>query len=1217
MWADQTQNGNNAGQRADGSADELPQLISGAVNGKPAVRFDGVDDVLEIVNSPSLQPLSGDWTVFFVAKRLTTSQGDFPQIIGSRPWVAGLDKGWAVSFSTGGLIGSHLADGSSGHDVPAVLSATALSQDTFQVWQVEENRSAGTTKFYLSGAPDRTLQTAMPAGPVDQIESIYLGREIGGANNRRANMDLAEVLVYNRVLSKADRDAVAGYLSDKYGLPFAPNRPPAVSLTSPADGASFDVPANVTITAAATDTDGTVVKVEFFEGVRFIATATAAPYSVPISIQSTGSVTFTAVATDNLGERTTSAPVAIALTGSPPPVPGLPTEGLQLRLSADAGVTKDALSSVSAWADQSPNGHQATQDNAGATPPDSFQPSFVAEALNGKAVVRFDGVDDFMVIPNSPSLQPLSGDWTVLFVGKQGPASRGDFPQIIGSRPWTAGLDKGWAVCFSAGGLIGSHLADGSAGHDVPAVLSATALSKDTFQVWQVEENRSAGSTAFYLFGELDRQLNVPMPAATVDQPNDIYIGSEVEGADVRRANIDLAEIAVYNRVLSNVERDTATTHFLRKYGITQLVSRNQAPAVTLTSPGAGATFDAPAEIKLAADASDADGSIARVEFFRDGTSLGAATASPYSIAAKISSAGDFALRAVATDNLGATTVSDPVNVKVTARGVELIGSVDYSDSFALNSPRQNGLYNDNSAGGYNLENTHGNPAATWTPQSNFSFNDIPGSFGSGPTVLAAAIGNSGAATGVAQSGGGDFSFTYGLRTDYVVEVDAFLSPGDRTDISSLPQAGNPITTPNSLTVFFRRDSIAGLPGIGLFNGAKETAVMDSKGNSVKTGVDDDNWHKLAIHFNQDQDRLRIFVDGVFKADLNLKTFAGGIYENYSNGAVGAGGAGAFVAGKVLWFDNFQVGAPAKLIKKVDYTDTFTLNEVRTDGLFNDNSGGAYNVEGTFGNPEATWTPQNNFSFNTPASSTAPDRLPAATGNVGADTGLAQSGGGDFSFTYGSRNDYIVQVDAILPADRLDITSLPAAGGGIFGADKLSVFLRRDSTAGRPHAAFPETGLPGIGLYNGSKETGLTDGTGNLLLIGVDDDNWHNYAVHFDQPNHELKLYVDGALKATLDLAAFAGGIYQDYSNGAVGMGGSGGVFWMDNFQVGEPEVAAPPPVRLGVALKQGKVEVSWTGAGTLEEAGAVTGLWTPVGGAASPFTVTPTAQQKFYRLRQ
>ncbi|HVR73424.1 MAG TPA: PKD domain-containing protein [Planctomycetota bacterium] len=253
----------------------------------------------------------------------------------------------------------------------------------------------------------------------------------------------------------------------------------------------------------------------------------------------------------------------------------------------------------------------------------------------------------------------------------------------------------------------------------------------------------------------------------------------------------------------------------------------------------------------------------------------------------------------------------------------QLIGTVDYSDTFTLGmNGRANGIFGAANIGAYALEDTHGNPASTWHPQTNYSFNDIPGSFGQGPTVLAAATGNPGAETGVAQSGGGDFSFAYGLRTNYVVETDAFISPGDRTDISSLPTAGATIFTPRSLSVFFRRDSI-GANGIGLYNGSTETHVLDEVGDPVRIGVDDDNWHRLAVHFNQDEDRLGIYVDGDLLADLDLTTFAGGIYQNYSNGAVGAGGAGAFVDGKVLWFDNFQVGAPP-----VDISACFTASAV-------------------------------------------------------------------------------------------------------------------------------------------------------------------------------------------------------------------------------------------------------------------------------------------------
>jgi PKD repeat protein len=249
--------------------------------------------------------------------------------------------------------------------------------------------------------------------------------------------------------------------------------------------------------------------------------------------------------------------------------------------------------------------------------------------------------------------------------------------------------------------------------------------------------------------------------------------------------------------------------------------------------------------------------------------------------------------------------------------GAQLIDTVDYSDTFTLGvNGRANGVYN--TPAPYVVEDAHGNPPTSWAPLTNYSFNDIPGSFGSGPTVLAAATGNPGAATGVAQSGGGDFSFAYGLRTDYVVEMDAFLSPGDRTDMTSGPTPGGGIFEANSLSVFFRRTS-QGTGMIGIYNGAAETSVGS-------TDVDDDNWHKLAVRFNQDDDRLVIYVDGAVKADLDLATFAGGAYRNYSNGAVGAGGAGAFVDGKVLWFDNFRVGTPTV------YADDFNRSDRPVDG---------------------------------------------------------------------------------------------------------------------------------------------------------------------------------------------------------------------------------------------------------------------------------------------
>ncbi|MCO6964676.1 Ig-like domain-containing protein, partial [Pseudomonas aeruginosa] len=81
----------------------------------------------------------------------------------------------------------------------------------------------------------------------------------------------------------------------------------------------------------------------------------------------------------------------------------------------------------------------------------------------------------------------------------------------------------------------------------------------------------------------------------------------------------------------------------------------NQPPVVSLTSPANGATFSAGSTVNVTATASDPDGSVAKVEFFRDGSSLGVATGAPYAASWANASAGSHTLRAVATDNNNAT----------------------------------------------------------------------------------------------------------------------------------------------------------------------------------------------------------------------------------------------------------------------------------------------------------------------------------------------------------------------------------------------------------------------------------------------------------------------------------------------------------------------------------------------------------------------------------
>jgi hypothetical protein len=99
-----------------------------------------------------------------------------------------------------------------------------------------------------------------------------------------------------------------------------PNVPPTVALTSPAAGASFIQGSAITLSASAADTDGSLSKVEFFDGSTLVGTDSAAPYTLSWTGAAVGAHTLAARAHDNAGATTTSATVSITVT-APPALP--------------------------------------------------------------------------------------------------------------------------------------------------------------------------------------------------------------------------------------------------------------------------------------------------------------------------------------------------------------------------------------------------------------------------------------------------------------------------------------------------------------------------------------------------------------------------------------------------------------------------------------------------------------------------------------------------------------------------------------------------------------------------------------------------------------------------------------------------------------------------------------------------------------------------------
>lgn len=125
--------------------------------------------------------------------------------------------------------------------------------------------------------------------------------------------------------------------------PAAQNVPPTVSLNGPSAGASYTAPATIELSGSASDSDGTISKVEFFTGSTKLGEDTAAPYTFSWSGVPAGTYTLTAKATDNAGAFSTSAPVSVAVNPASNTVAygasGVPTN-LRVQGMWDTGTNK-------------------------------------------------------------------------------------------------------------------------------------------------------------------------------------------------------------------------------------------------------------------------------------------------------------------------------------------------------------------------------------------------------------------------------------------------------------------------------------------------------------------------------------------------------------------------------------------------------------------------------------------------------------------------------------------------------------------------------------------------------------------------------------------------------------------------------------------------------------------------------------------------------------
>lgn len=170
----------------------------------------------------------------------------------------------------------------------------------------------------------------------DGVTNGMVGALVGGPNSSDYYADNVNDYVMNEVAIDYNASFIlgmAGKIYFEYNTPPKPNVPPVVSVTSPSSGASFDQGETITITANATDSDGSVELVEFLISGTKIAEDASAPYSTTWTIPLAGNYTIAARAIDDRNGVTTSTEVSISAVSN---IPDPTTPNLALNKTASA-----------------------------------------------------------------------------------------------------------------------------------------------------------------------------------------------------------------------------------------------------------------------------------------------------------------------------------------------------------------------------------------------------------------------------------------------------------------------------------------------------------------------------------------------------------------------------------------------------------------------------------------------------------------------------------------------------------------------------------------------------------------------------------------------------------------------------------------------------------------------------------------------------------------
>ena len=216
-WIDSSGSGNTATQS---TVTPQPSYVSAAINGRPAVRFNAA----ESDNLAFNRPVKDNFAIFCVF-RSTQGIGTGTNFYNGAGLVSGEKNGVTSDFGLSLNVSGKLLAGTGSPDVTIASTGVTFNNGSAHVAVFRRTQATGLLELFADGIAQGTATGGVQS--LTAPASLVLGSH--PVLNNYLTGDIAEVKIYEGIISDADRSAVSSALAFKYGIG------PAVAARAPAD----------------------------------------------------------------------------------------------------------------------------------------------------------------------------------------------------------------------------------------------------------------------------------------------------------------------------------------------------------------------------------------------------------------------------------------------------------------------------------------------------------------------------------------------------------------------------------------------------------------------------------------------------------------------------------------------------------------------------------------------------------------------------------------------------------------------------------------------------------------------------------------------------------------------------------------------------------------------------------------------------------------------